>query len=414
MAALTASCDTLPNSISQSPVTMAATTTNTDTPIISTVTTGDAERIAEPPSVPAILYKIEWTQDDDGVKQPPFESDTPFENLQVTASIDQGSLSDKRSKPVVEIVTKINGINTLLRGQIFEDLEISLGSAGQETPKDATKDDADTSQNPTPIEKKKNLVRLEDVAITKIGTTKMIIHSLPLLQALRSLVVYYPDQYLTGEEVEISEPYAILVHHIDELRAIARSGECKTTVKSLSEKSVADVRTLLDFMDPFFNRIVSPIEERLSRYPPDIRFDDLWYLFKPGEDVYVKMLDKIVAGVMMNTKQKGLGAMDGRPENLEVGYWVLSSDGVKLDREDDTEAISKFEGEREVTSLALFPARFWDMKDNSKRRKNFEKRGEMYFTLLCKGNKQMSYDGKTFPLRNRTVCQQVHIIDLIC
>ena len=376
--------------------------TNADRPTLGPMDGAESPKAKiVPTSAPPILYKLEWT-DENGVKQPPFKSNSPFDKLEVTASTEETSVDGNRTKPVLEIVTNITGTNKLLRGQILEDLKNTLGSTSQETLKESPTDANESlRRNATG---KKIEIPLDDVAITKIGTSKMIIHSLPLLQALRSVVLYYPDQYLTGEEVEIQEPYSVIVHHMRELRVIAESFQPDTTSKSLSEKAIADVRVLLEFMEPWFKKTIKPIEERLSRTQAVIKFEDLWFLFKPGDDVYLKMLDKVVAGITMNVKQKRVGSSETRPDNLEVGYWVLSSDGVKVDREDDTELIPRFEGEREVTSLAIFPSWFWDVNDEGKRRKEFEKRGEIYYNLLRAGNKQVHYDGKTFPLRNKTVC----------
>ena len=57
-------------------------------------------------------------------------------------------------------------------------------------------------------------------SISKVGQTSLIIYSQPLLDAIRQSVKYFPRQTLTGNQVQMEEPYPVLIHHLDELEEL--------------------------------------------------------------------------------------------------------------------------------------------------------------------------------------------------
>ena len=116
-----------------------------------------------------------------------FGSTVPFGPLEIaTENVDQQTSlhSTSQGKPPLEVITPIWGLaNSGSRIQ-------PISSQGM----------------------------LSDIKIRGVSKSSMIIRSQALLRALRKCITYYPSQPLTGYEIELKEPYAILIHHLDNIR----------------------------------------------------------------------------------------------------------------------------------------------------------------------------------------------------
>ena len=140
--------------------------------------------------------------------------------------------------------------------------------------------------------------------------------------------------------------------------------------------------------------------EKLRKPIPTVAFDDLWLLFKPGLDVYWKFDDEdssdvTTAAVLMATDY-GNGHIDRwslERKALTVKYWSLQSDGQTLSRNVEKKDIDQYEGERQVTSLLVYPCRYLDSEDGGKTRKILVERGRKVYKLLRGMPSQMWCDG---------------------
>lgn len=156
-------------------------------------------------------------------------------------------------------------------------------------------------------------------------------------------------------------------------------------------------------------RINSAIE-KLQEPTPRITFQDTWLLFKPGTDIYWSQSintnsDFYFAGVVIGTAF--LEEDDENEEELEIKLWTLQCDGKTLGRDNGTISIQPFEGEREVTSLNVFPSHFQDKKDGGEIRHSLIKRGLKTYQILHGMPKQMHYSGFVFETEKtmvRLVC----------
>ncbi|KAI9766662.1 MAG: hypothetical protein M1839_004785 [Geoglossum umbratile] len=270
---------------------------------------------------------------------------------------------------------------------------------------------------------------IKDVSIHSVGRSRVVIFSQALLRALRNVVTYYPSQNLAGDSVTVHEPYSVVIHHLDELKALqvdyVRRKESLSPKPADPEAFLCDEETfnhiqiLLDVLEPTVKETIKPAEKRLQKPVPAVVFDDLWLLFKPGVSVYSEPYkDGVEGGIVKEVRkipyiiQPGgpRGSPPGPPSGLppppvqvsswQIEYWSLVSDGETISRSLAYKTIEQFEGERDITSLVIFPTQYWDAIDNCERRKALEKRGEKLFGLLHVGHKQMYYDGYTNGPRN--------------
>lgn len=154
-------------------------------------------------------------------------------------------------------------------------------------------------------------------------------------------------------------------------------------------KMMSHMRILLDVMRPHFETFDNSVEGRLTRAEPVIKFEDAWYLFRPGTDVYIEVNGKIAAGVVDRVSY-----IQPVSRSLSVFVWYLAFDGKQCERRIISREIFRYFEEKEVTKLWCCPAFIWDQKDGGKRRSEFEERGRKIFDL-CRGQyKQVRHSGR--------------------
>ena len=143
-----------------------------------------------------LAYKIEW-EDERSRRRQDFRSKSSFGPLEIaTEDVDKPeSVGNTTKNPAIEIVTRIWGVCTPNTQEVL----------------------ADGTKSPSA---KFQRVKLQDINIGKVGKTRLVIHSQPLLKALRGCVEYFPGHTLTADNVELIEPYPILIHHLGELEGL--------------------------------------------------------------------------------------------------------------------------------------------------------------------------------------------------
>ena len=143
-----------------------------------------------------LIYKIEWEDKRFGRRQD-FRSKSSFGPLEIaTEDVDSPeSVGNTTKIPAIEVVTRIWGVSTPDTPEIL----------------------ADGTKSPSAKFKR---VKLQDINIRKVDKTRLVIHSQPLLKALRGCVKYFPGHTLTADNVELIEPYPILIHHLNELEGL--------------------------------------------------------------------------------------------------------------------------------------------------------------------------------------------------
>lgn len=292
-------------------------------------------------------------------------------------------LSSISDAPVLEVVTTVTG----------------------SSPDDNAIEDDD---EPTFMADKK--INLEDQRITQ---TVLKIRSQELLNALRSVVKYYPGQTLLGDSVSFQEPFRLLVHHRAELEAYKfkhPKGHSEEYKKVCNEH----IDILLNYLKNHFGKSLEIEERRHRQSPPVCTFEWAWLLLKPGDTIYAETDNKIPGPPIPYVVKSVTGGVTFEgPEAFNIGMWNVDSDGYMLGRSVAKGYIVPFVGEREITSLTAYPTRFhkdtpYDLQVSGGRslEQRLIARGKKFWEF-CKGFAYKEYEGITLEKPHRRVC--IHI-----
>ena len=258
----------------------------------------------------------------------------------------------------------------------------------------------------------------EDFQIQTKRKNLLSIPSKLIRAALDRIIDYYPSQRATGSVHH--EPYRALAHHYPILVAYYKSYHTEGTADSRShslvgssvdstdhwadvqkisdkdqkaiddspcdEETASHLRTLLQFITPWYETNVVPEYKLYKQKPPMATFNRLWLLFRPGDDVFVrsKINGELEGFVVLSTDYKQADPTMGTKREahirLRVVVWRFAYDGVQLFRTSKDIEIQEWDGEREMTSLDVFPVEFQHDEGNAKAR--LVTRGERFFDLI--------------------------------
>lgn len=109
------------------------------------------------------------------------------------------------------------------------------------------------------------------------------IYSQCIISALQAVVEYYPSQNLSGTSIEVKWPYAVLVHHYDQLLDFkARCQSASPSETCVREKDAPEhIDLLIHFLD---ENIMERVRAEQKRLKDSFQtFEDLWVAYKPDE-----------------------------------------------------------------------------------------------------------------------------------
>ena len=240
----------------------------------------------------------------------------------------------------------------------------------------------------------------EPLSEVTIDSTSLKINSPAIITALKTVVGVYPGQNWMEDSVTIPEPFAILVHHEEELRDYrGQFGPGKAASKDeVCERKNYSYEHLTILQDFLQDRIGASVEAERQRHKRGVAtFEMLWLLLKPGQDVYNDTEHEGHLNAYVIESVTG-GMSRGRPSVLEVRMWYLDYNGVNVGRQSRLAHQYPFDGEKEITSLEAFPCEY--SKEATSLRKHLEERGETFFRLTKR--QCMSYIGFTisFPRKH--------------
>ncbi|KAF5522806.1 ATPase family AAA domain-containing protein 3-B [Colletotrichum aenigma] len=173
------------------------------------------------------------------------------------------------------------------------------------------------------------------------------IHSIALINAIQSVVRYYPGQDLSGEYVTIPKPYPVLVHHYDELQNFRK--DClskKEDELCIRQKDAAEhLRILLEYLDVEVMEDVREEQERNKR--GYATFDWRWVAHKPGTTVLEKeeARDPDWSAYVIHSMEGGV--LENPPTVWQINGWRLDYGGQRIQRVwANTTPWPKFDGEK--------------------------------------------------------------------
>ncbi|KAL9115721.1 MAG: hypothetical protein Q9227_000089 [Pyrenula ochraceoflavens] len=325
-----------------------------------------------------ILYRLELCSYLGGVVARTFESDRNFD-----VRISQRAPVPRQAQVVFEVITQVAG-------------SVSTRRYSRHAPPHY--------RGRSPL---REVSRLEDVDIQR-KQTRVVVYSELLLAVLRSFSTYYPNQNMTGTSVIFAEPYAWLLHHLQDLQTfMERDIPDSSFLPAEAVAGLADgddppkeakrqVGLLLEFLQPTIEDLLLPAQALISREIPLVTFDAVWYLFRPGTEIYIRTLDVWHAAIVKKCDTTPVESRGSKRLAYRIYYWSLTCDGEVLGRWGNHTKIFSFEGQKEITSLGLFPTKFWDAKDGGERRKNLVEWGKRLYQAVRQGSKQLGYDGNSY------------------
>jgi hypothetical protein len=190
----------------------------------------------------------------------------------------------------------------------------------------------------------------------------------------------------------IDEPYQILVHHRKDLE------EYKTThPASHPEEYIKEANEHIDILLKFLDKTLGPQlkleEERHKRDPPVCTYEHIWFLFKPGEDVYWHLPNTATPRRPMVVCK--VDARDGR---YDITSWNLRFDGLRITPRSWSTSVMPFDGEKPIDSLPIYPIKYHkedpDMYDGMTLKEHLTKLGKLYWKLSKDSQSYMDYNGK--------------------
>ncbi|KAF4554513.1 MSP1-like protein [Elsinoe fawcettii] len=314
-------------------------------------------------SSPKVMYKVNWA-DKDGTTIRVFETLKPFPKL---------ALSKESDTPKTA-----NAIEKEGEGDLETGIEVILEITGR------------SSVGP-PTEYGK-VQTVKDIAISDIRSQRIIVRSQPLLAVIRHVVGYYPAQPLSGPSVTFDEPYRALLHHHSELNNIYQNLDQVdlTEYDGGLEEARAQLGTLLQLLQPYADQLLRRLEKQLGGKRPVIAHKDLWYVYKPGSDVYYEDRRDGCDGTRVVESVE----YDEDDDEITLRMWSLESDGDIVSRESIRRDILPYKGELEIHRLEWRPASICDRLDGGEMRRTAIRDGKTAWSLLRAGSRYMSYRGK--------------------
>lgn len=243
-----------------------------------------------------------------------------------------------------------------------------------------------------------------------IKGTRLRIHSRAIMNALRSVVAYYPDVSLWQDEVEVTEPFCIIAHHLDDLKthqaSLCYAKEDPAFTESCEKLSVSQASEHLSMFLKYIEGIYKGrLEQEKERYKRGMcTFHMLWYLYKPGATVYGRDGHGNLSALVIRKVEVNSSILhdpfNGRLPII-VHLWHLDYNGQKVGRCSKVVKVFPFDGEEEILTLDILPCEYQDNVDGGKSRADLIKYGRRWYKYLAVD--QMQYSGRLWNSGNREV-----------
>ena len=265
--------------------------------------------------------------------------------------------------------------------------------------------------------------------IRKISRLSIIVHSSLVYRVLDRLVGYYPSfrrcppiiqsppndpgfPEMLHYSFPIHEPFAVLMHYFsdieefvntntDEESALLNGTSGKRHDKEILQLEKSHMRHVYERLRPLHAANLLRLEPFISEPSPQASFDMLWYIFRPGTDVYVCLEGAIqpcvVSSVRSNIDSDYESGVTRPPwpelRDWRLDLWYLDTDGSRIGQKSTSCIIRAYSGLRELTKLSVCPATIWDASDGGMRRQKILKRSMIHVKALKQGYLLAQYTG---------------------
>ncbi|KAK3694245.1 hypothetical protein B0T22DRAFT_65433 [Podospora appendiculata] len=286
--------------------------------------------------MPDILYVVQYCNDSGRVYETR-ESDKPLDTPTTTVpSEGPGS----RKKPVIEIKTQVTVSTPTPR------------TMGRNRPNDRRRrysfdDDGDRYDY--------NYRDDKEVDAFWVERPEMTIYSPHLLAALNAVVGFYPSfESFMGEQVVIESPYQVLVHHWKALE-LYKMNQPACHDAEYATTTTKHIDVLLSFLRTTFAEKMDAEAKRWNAGAAT--FDLLWLLLKPGEIIY-KEDEGLLTPYILNSVRRTRESENPGRGAYQVDFWNIEYKDGRLRRLMKSIFVDPWNGDRQVDTLPVIPARF--------------------------------------------------------
>lgn len=239
----------------------------------------------------------------------------------------------------------------------------------------------------------------------------ILIYSTAIINAIQSVVAYYPSQKLTANPLKIEWPYRVLVHHYDDLVAFRK----QVTLKSpenicVREKGAGEhLKMLLQFLD---DAVMGGIRAESERNARGFRtYEHLWYAYRPGCVFLTSRLEDEASrwtAIVVSSVSGGPSPDANWPWRIDG--WSLNFDGTYLDRIPNRFYVDDFPGESYFRSETHFIYDYTEIDDEEAQK--LITHGEKYWDLVKK--RCQYYKGKSCQFPFNEVSRFCRLLYLRC
>lgn len=269
-------------------------------------------------------------------------------------------------------------------GPVFDVVDVNYTSETKDTQR---------SDNATERHDKPDLNVSISPSVQIAGGQYIRIYSHAIINALQSVVNYYPYRSVVGDPVDINEPYPILVHHWEQLEEFRQCFNPRILTENTDDCVVNDTYEhlgyLLEFLENRMGEKVRKERERWAQPVPKASFEMLWLLLRPGIDVYFDEDGNgsrepwIVADVTFSVLNQSW-------PDYNIRMWNLNSDEDTIRPDEQNFVVSRFHGEKPINELDVFPCEY--LEGHAEWKRKMVERGKSFFKLRQK--KCMYFDGE--------------------
>jgi hypothetical protein len=194
------------------------------------------------------------------------------------------------------------------------------------------------------------------------------------------VIRYYPGLNFSGVPVTIREPFMPLVHYMKELEKY-KTNHPQGHDEDFIFITNSHIDVLLGFLDQRLGQELRLERERHLQQPPVATYEFLWLLFRPGDEIFVRVPKK--EGEEEDSAERypyRLSTMQQSPRVSNFLIWRIDTFSFQLAPYEELQSVQSFEGEKEISFLRICPRAF--LPNYSQAREKFIARGMKFVSLF--------------------------------
>ena len=218
-----------------------------------------------------------------------------------------------------------------------------------------------------------------------VQRTVLTVRSSYVIDALRAVVAYYPEEDFDSQILNFDYPYKALCHHLNQLRAYR---DLHPLEHSLKYQKICNehIDSLLQFLNDSVGHIIQQEEHRYQLPSSLCTFDNLWYFYKPGtKELLLRPSGRTQACVIQKTSYEKDFSTEPR---FVVTFWYLDEHYGAIIRRVSKRFIGAFGGETPICNLSICPVQYYS--------NNQSKNDQIERQLIDLGRKQYEYTSTVY------------------